>query len=287
VTSDAPHLLAGSGDDADTSTGADGPPPSPSSDTRPATTVAPVATPATLPSGSGPRLTICPYLATEGGAWRAAIPVREHECGAVDPPVQLALDKQRRLCLTAAHTTCATYLAAGDLRDRAAGRGWGPTGTTQRRPVPITTPVLIDRGRGSPLNVPFFESNRLGGQALLVGLLVIAFIAIALARLESGPAATPVPSFAAVAGSPQPSAVATQTVTPSTPASASPSASPSPAHSPKPSATPKLSGRTYTVKSGDTLSGIAAKFGVTVAALKKANKMTSNVIHPGQILKLP
>ena len=287
MTSDVPQLLAGSGDDADTPTGADGPAQSPPSDERPATTVAPAAAPAAPPTGPGPRLTICPYLATEGGAWRAAIPVREHECGAVDPPVQLALDKQRRLCLTAAHATCATYIAAGDLRDRAAGRGWGPTGTAQRRPVPITTPVLIDRGRGSPLSVPFLESNRLGGQALLVGLLVIAFIAIALARLEGGPAATPVPSFAAGAGSPHPSAVATPSATPSPPASSGPSASPSPARTPKPSATPKPSGKTYTVKSGDTLSGIAARFGVTVAALKKANKMTSSVIHPGQVLKIP
>jgi membrane-bound lytic murein transglycosylase D len=43
---------------------------------------------------------------------------------------------------------------------------------------------------------------------------------------------------------------------------------------------------TYTVKSGDTLSGIATKHGVTVAQLKQWNNLTSNNIKIGQKLKL-
>ena len=283
MTSDAPQALAGSGDDAVGAIGEAGPPAPPS--------VPPVAPGAAVAPGAptAPKLAICPYLATEGGAWRAAIPVREHECTAVDPPVPLALDKQRRLCLTAAHPTCATYLAAGDLRDRAAGHGWGPTATSARRPIPVTTPVLIDRGHGSfPLNVPFLDSSRLGGQALLVGLLVVAFIAIALARLESGPGATPGASFAAGAGSPTAASVASPPGPSASPtASSGPSASASPGRTPRPSPTAKAA-KTYKVKSGDTLSAIAARFGVTVAALKKANGITgSSVINPGQVLKIP
>ena len=43
---------------------------------------------------------------------------------------------------------------------------------------------------------------------------------------------------------------------------------------------------TYTVKSGDTLSGIATRHGVTVAQLKQWNNLTSNNIKIGQKLKL-
>lgn len=43
---------------------------------------------------------------------------------------------------------------------------------------------------------------------------------------------------------------------------------------------------TYTVKSGDTLSGIATRHGVTVAQLKQWNNLTSNNIKIGQKLKV-
>lgn len=44
----------------------------------------------------------------------------------------------------------------------------------------------------------------------------------------------------------------------------------------------------YTVKSGDTLSGIAAKYGTTVAALQSLNGIKDvNKIYVGQVLKLP
>ena len=47
------------------------------------------------------------------------------------------------------------------------------------------------------------------------------------------------------------------------------------------------SAKTYTVKSGDTLSGIAARYGTTVSALKSANGIKdANLIYPGQVLKL-
>jgi peptidoglycan endopeptidase LytE len=45
--------------------------------------------------------------------------------------------------------------------------------------------------------------------------------------------------------------------------------------------------KSYTVVSGDTLSKIAAKFGVTVTALKAANNLTSDIIKLGQKLLIP
>ncbi len=44
---------------------------------------------------------------------------------------------------------------------------------------------------------------------------------------------------------------------------------------------------TYTVRRGDSLSRIAASFGVSVEALREANNLRGTVIHPGQRLLIP
>lgn len=51
--------------------------------------------------------------------------------------------------------------------------------------------------------------------------------------------------------------------------------------------TPVLSGDEYKVQSGDILGRIAARHGVTTAALKKANNLTSDLLRVGQVLKIP
>ena len=49
-----------------------------------------------------------------------------------------------------------------------------------------------------------------------------------------------------------------------------------------------LSGRKYTIKSGDTLSQVARDYGVSLAALKKANKIENvNKIRAGQKIAIP
>lgn len=69
------------------------------------------------------------------------------------------------------------------------------------------------------------------------------------------------------------------------PSSSSSSASTSSSSTASGSQSPAPTG-TYTVKSGDTLSGIATRHGVTVAQLKQWNNLTSNNIKIGQKLKL-
>ena len=44
---------------------------------------------------------------------------------------------------------------------------------------------------------------------------------------------------------------------------------------------------TYLVKRGDTLSRIATRYGTSVAKIKKANALSSNMISPGQKLRIP
>ena len=52
--------------------------------------------------------------------------------------------------------------------------------------------------------------------------------------------------------------------------------------------TPETAVKTYTVVSGDTLSAIAVKFGVTVASLASLNGISNvNLIYVGQVLKIP
>lgn len=45
--------------------------------------------------------------------------------------------------------------------------------------------------------------------------------------------------------------------------------------------------RKHTIERGDTLSGIASRYGITVAALRDANKLDGSQINEGQILQIP
>jgi LysM repeat protein len=224
---------------------------------------------------------ICPFLLAEN-AWRSASPAKEHRCLAVGSDLPLSVEKQERLCLTAAHRTCPAYATALGL-----GKSDGlmsEPGTRPRRPYPRMAPVVLDRGRIG-FAVPAAARERPAGQLALGALMVVAFAAIAFARLSGVGDG----GLLAGAGSPSPQATlaaALPTPTPSPVTTPVASAASSPVLTPAPS--PAQPGRTYKVKRGDTLIGIAARFGTTVRVLIDLNDIkNASRIPIGARLKLP
>ncbi len=56
---------------------------------------------------------------------------------------------------------------------------------------------------------------------------------------------------------------------------------------PTPTNTPRPTPRTYVVRLGDTLSAIAKRYGTTVTVIKQYNGLKSEVVVPGQVLRIP
>ena len=76
------------------------------------------------------------------------------------------------------------------------------------------------------------------------------------------------------------------------PAAPVPSGVPAPAGVPDPNvrppvASPDLNGNVYTIKTGDSLWGIARKFDTSVEALKEANGLAKDTIIAGSTLIIP
>jgi LysM repeat protein len=245
---------------------------------------------------------ICPYLRAEGGSWRSARASREHRCTALAPPTVLALDKQRRLCLVAVHAGCPTYLAArsghrdepslvepssesGPIPDRSVGLDRLDQGAVTRWRFTRPAPVVLD-GSGGPPALSAVLRGR-GVQGALVTLLLVAFAAIAVGRFSApGGAAIPTSNPPASSAATQAPTAAVPTATPSPEPTAA--ATPVPTATPTPSPTPAPSVATYVVQSGDTLSGIAARFGTTVAILQELNGIANpSKIRVGLVLILP
>ena len=242
----------------------------------------PVPPPGVEPSPPRSLTGICPYLVAVDGGWRSSAVAREHRCRAVAPPAPLAAEKQRRLCLTGDYPLCATFEAARAARPVAHDRL-----PTLPRPLARTAPVVLDHGRLA-VGMPEVRADRTTVQAVLVALLVIAFAAIVLARAASGGVpAGPVESPPAGIAS-QPAGAAS--AAPSRPSdSADPTAGASGAGAGA-SGSPDASGatQTYKVKSGDTLVGIAAKFGTTTKAIADLNGITNPAsLKTGQVLRIP
>lgn len=237
---------------------------------------------------------VCPFLAADDAAWRSAYAAREHRCHAVQPPAPIVVAKQRQLCLVPAHASCATYRAALAVREDARPVAPGDDGAALWAAA-SPTPVVLEPARRMGA-IPT-ASARSGGQALLIGLMVVAFLVLVIARTQSpagsagasvapsagGTVSVGSPSAAASTPAPTPDASASSTPEPTAPPSATPAATPDATVAPTTAAT-----RTYKVKSGDTLSSIAATFGTTVKKIAKLNNIADpRVLRVGQVLQIP
>jgi LysM repeat protein len=234
---------------------------------------------------------ICPFLLAADGDWRSALPTREHRCTAVDPPASLSVEKQRRLCLVEGHRFCATYLAARRALvppgpDDGADDGSAEVETPPPRvrwALPRTAPVVLDRGRPS---LRAMLERRSVTQLGLVGLMTLAFLVLALARLSAGDQGTgqAVASPSSVVAASPAASAALHTAPPSS--STAPSATSARTVAPSPSGATAT--RRYRVVAGDTLTGITARFGVSLRALQLANGIKDpSLLRVGTVLVIP
>jgi len=205
-------------------------------------------------------------------------PSREHVCGASVPPLRIGLEAQRRLCL-GIHEDCVRYQSA-----RAAYAQVAPTLPT--RPLARTAPVILERARPA-VPIPQLVDRRALGQLGLVVLMVMAVAALVVARIGGNRPGVAGSGASAASPTPEPTLAASPTQVPSASSIATPAASLTLAPPPTPRPTLAWT-RTYRVKSGDTLLGIAAQFGTTATALASLNDISNpSLLRIGQILKIP
>jgi LysM repeat protein len=251
---------------------------------------------------------VCPYLLASDGRWRASTPTREHRCTVVSPPAILAADKQRRLCLTAEHLGCSTYLAALDPTVSGADPSASRDHVRAGRAVTRTAPLLLDHGRPA-MGLAALRADRGAGQNGMVALMAVAFVAIVVARLSAGgPDLTPAQVGVVASASPSASTARPDAATPAAseglaptlvPTEVEPTLAPEASTAPPPEASatpspeasaaapPSEGPATYAVRSGDTLGGIAREFGTTVKALMELNGIEdARRLRVGQVLQL-
>jgi nucleoid-associated protein YgaU len=239
---------------------------------------------------------LCPFLVSVDGPWRRPGVHRLHRCRAVAPATTVPSATQRRFCLSGAHTTCPAYRSA---EERLGGSVEHPVGT--RWPLPIPAATVVDPGPpwgGLSASPPLRLASQVGFAALVIAAAGV-FVA---GRLVSGiPAGgereTPFPTGisslpAAVLPSPSAAEGSAATETPSvteTPPVGSSSPVATPGATPIASAAPTSGYRTtYTVRPGDTLSAIAARYGTTVQAIAELNGIENpSLIRVGQVLRIP
>jgi len=239
----------------------------------------------------------CPFLLSQAGGWRLDLPSRDHRCAAFTPASPLSPEKQARLCLTPAHSSCATFLAS--MAAREARLGVVPGERATRWGLARTTTVIEDAGgiRGRLVSGLL---DRRRWPAIPAVLLVTTLFALALSgfRVDVPAAASatsspvpPTPRATSNAG-PGPVAIASGAVptSPTVTPTAAPSAAPTepPVATPKPTRKPAATFRTYTVRLNDTLSGIAGRFGTTAGAIAELNNLgNANHLSIGQVLLIP
>jgi hypothetical protein len=232
----------------------------------------------------------CPFLIAAAGAYRMSVPDREHRCAAFVPATSLALTKQARLCLTANHPGCATYLASTSARQARIGSG-ERVARSGRWGLASTMPVVQEVG-GLRATIGALIADRRTWPAIPAVLLATLLLALGLSG-SWGQA--PITAIGTPRPTTRPSPTLAVAILPSPGPSVAPSPAPLPTVTPGPTLPPTTVPTptprpyiTYKVQSGDTLSGIANHYHTTVSAITKLNGITSTtILRVGQLLKIP
>ena len=235
----------------------------------------------------------CPWLGLANDpATHFSFPSAMQRCHAEARTRTIEQAKQARHCLTAEHPACSWYRSptppppigavtaaiAATAAAPLSGRSAGLRRSADPRPATPGPPV-----------------RRIVNRALLAVLLVAAgiggiFLGSRLADQMGGGTGgadrTAAPEVSATPGAATP--VPTPSPTPAPTPTPTPTAEPSPTPTATPPPTPVPTPIVHAVQRGETLSGIALRYGVTVAAITEANGITDpNHILVGQELKIP
>jgi LysM repeat protein len=230
---------------------------------------------------------ICPYLAlADDGRTVADGFDAEHRCHALAPPAPLERARQVQLCLTEAHARCERFAAARTA--------WLAASSGLPRVAPDVAfgrTRLILEPEPAWRNLAGPPAARISRRTILVGAvgaaaLLLFVVGNLFGFLGRAPASTPSPTPSLSAS---PSVAATPTVAPTaSPTLPPPSIAPTASPTALPTPTPAPTLRTYRVKSGDTLNGIAQLFHTTAQAIADANGFAVNdTINVGQVLIIP
>jgi LysM repeat protein len=256
---------------------------------------------------------VCPYLGVVGDpATHYAFPSSAQRCHSDGRPFAIDLAKQSKDCLTAQHVTCSRFhpvadrpVGRGALRDAIAVTATAPSvERVETRTSTAIYPAAPLAAGGLP---PAATTRRRLAKIVLVAVLAIVAgigglqLGSWVAAQSGGSQQTPPPSAASqpaagIASAPLASPE-NASVTPS-PTGTSPPATPS--SSPAGTGAGAVEGAIetaptrvpsdliYVVRRGDTLIGIAARYGVSVEAVKRLNQLKDpNLIFVGQHIRVP
>lgn len=210
---------------------------------------------------------ICPFLRARDGSWRSASPAREHRCWAAEPPSELAVLTQQRLCLVRAHDGCERFLHARELRssalarDRQAARGGVPVARRRARPRGRRADGLrasVESWVAQVLALP--SVVRVAVTGLGVALVLLLVVLLSGGDGPDSPVTSPGPSLV---GEPRSSFEIGSSFGPD-------------------------GMRRYRVRQGDTLRTIADRFGISVRQLRNANDLGDPPrLEPGDVILVP
>ena len=181
--------------------------------------------------------------------------------------------------------------SAGRQVPHDSARPSGSTGMRPARTAEVGNRADATGGRPGSARGGGFRGPRAAAGPAVAAVVVLAALAVLVARLpgSTGPSPAPQTPLATVA------AVVSQPPTVSPTVAASPGATTAivavaPTASPVPAtqAPASAAATTYRVRAGDTLIGIASRFGVSVSALQQANGITDpRLLRIGQVLQIP